>query len=142
MEASIAERPKRGHGGHSSTHYSKFNESKFFNNLETTVSFNRIKHLRPLTFALSIPKTQDILHSDIEKFETIHYLTKHFNTNEILGIRSDLFALGFDFKKMKSLFSSQTLLKESIELLLNDDPKEQGILSRKDELEILEAFFE
>ncbi len=123
--------------------YQIFTEDSIIYDCETAKSFDKIKISRPLSFSISFLKGQHKLDESFKKFEEINYIIQNLNDYYILGIRSDLYSLGFDFESFKIFISSPSkhqLIKEKINSLIHK-PKSESPLSRKDEIEILEGFF-
>ena len=141
----LEEKTLKNPRGNLDSFYQAFTEHSVIDDYTKTNSFKKIKALRPFSFSLFMPASQHELDNNIQIFEGINYTVQNISSNHIVGIRSDLYSLGFDFgkfEKLLSLPSRKELIKNEINLLLNGDLECRGILSRKDEVEILGTFFE
>ena len=100
-----------------------------------------IQH-RPFTFVLNgVEKNQK------DFMKSINYEIENIASDSIIGIRSDLHSFGFSLFKLKeflsnSKFKSELIEEEIVAIISNSDEiKDKNLLSRREELDILSAFF-
>ncbi|MCY4524747.1 MAG: hypothetical protein OXB84_08415 [Halobacteriovoraceae bacterium] len=103
-----------------------------------------LKRDRPLVFFLKNAKKTS-MYDITTLLSHINYTSRKFKQNALIGIRSDLYSLGFSMERLtlflESIDHRKELITEEVMNILNGK-KEDDFLSRKNELEIISCFFE
>ena len=124
--------------------YLSEDQQSYYLELNGDNSFSIVHKQRPFVFNIKGLKTISIEQAE-ERLSKINYISKSLGPSNLIGIRNDLYCLGFSMERLISFFSSvqykKDLIHEEIFSVLQQDQDKQ-YLNRKEEIELLSCFFE